>query len=97
MKQKNGFEARSPDTVVITTVETLKSAFRQWADERERERCSAEKDTCTWLDERTVQRRLGKSHATLWRWNKSGYLTCHKVGGKNCYRLADIERIEKGL
>lgn len=48
------------------------------------------------LDEATVRHRLGKSHATLWRWNKSGYLTCHKVGGKNCYKLSDIERIEGG-
>ena len=49
------------------------------------------------LDESAVLQRLGKSRATLWRWNASGYLTCYKVGGKNCYKQSDVERIEKGL
>ena len=49
------------------------------------------------LDESAVLQRLGKSRATLWRWNASGYLTCYKIGGKNCYKQSDVERIEKGL
>lgn len=48
------------------------------------------------LDESAVLKRLGKSRATLWRWNASGYLTCYKIGGKNCYKQSDVERIEKG-
>lgn len=92
MKSSNELESRQPETIVITSVDTLKSAFQQWAEEQAR--CTAAKDAM--LDEAAVRHRLGKSHATLWRWNKSGYLTCHKVGGKNCYRLTDIERIEGG-
>ena len=63
-------------------------------EEQERKRRAAEKEIM--LDEETVQHRLGKSRATLWRWNISGYLIRYKVGGKNCYKLSDIERIEGG-
>lgn len=93
MASIHDFESRQPNTVVITSVETLKTAFQQWAEEQARRMDN--KDAM--LDEATVQRRLGKSHTTLWRWNNSGFLTCYKVGGKNCYRLADIERIEGGM
>ena len=79
---------------VITSVDTLKTAFLQWTEEQERQRRAAEKEAM--LDEETVLHRLGKSRATLWRWNISGYLTRYKVGGKNCYKLSDIERIEGG-
>ena len=93
MASIHDFESGQHDTVVITSVETLKNAFRQWAEEQTRR--TDDRDAL--LDEATVQRRLGKSRATLWRWNNSGFLTCYKVGGKNCYRLADIERIEGGI
>lgn len=95
MASINDFESRQPETIVITSVETLKTAFQQWAEEQEQACQVDNKDAM--LDEATVQKRLGKSHTTLWRWNNSGYLTCYKVGGKNCYRLTDIERIEGGI
>jgi len=43
-----------------------------------------------------VCKRLAKNKCTLWRWEKNGYLVPVKVGGLNYYRLADIEKIEKG-
>ena len=49
------------------------------------------------IDEAIVIHRLRKSRATLWRWNASGYLPCYKLGGKNQYKLSDVERIEKGV
>ncbi|MCM1078279.1 MAG: hypothetical protein NC344_01205 [Bacteroidales bacterium] len=94
MKQTNEFQSVQPKTIVITSVETLKAAFQQWADEREQTRNAEREDAM--IDEAEVIKRLGKSRATLWRWNNSGYLVCHKFGGKNCYRLSDVERIEKG-
>lgn len=94
MASIHDLESQRPDTVVITSAATLKAAFQQWADEREQARRAEERNAL--LDEAAARKRLGKSHATLWRWNKSGFLACHKVGGKNCYRLADIERIEGG-
>lgn len=92
MQYSNELELRQPDTIVITSVDTLKTAFQQWDEELAQN--IADKDAM--LDEVTVRHRLGKSHATLWRWNKSDYLICYKVGGKNCYKLSDIKRIEGG-
>lgn len=40
---------------------------------------------------------LKVSNVTLWRWNKSNYLTPVYVGGKKRYRNSDIAKIiEKG-
>lgn len=41
---------------------------------------------------------LKVSSVTLWRWDKSGYLTPVYVGGKKRYRNSDIHKImnEKG-
>ena len=41
---------------------------------------------------------LKVSSVTLWRWDKSGYLTPVYVGGKKRYRNSDISKImnEKG-
>ena len=83
------------NTVVITTVGVLKSAFLEWADELAQSRKEAENDVM--IDEAVVIKRLRKSRATLWRWNASGYLPCYKLGGKNQYKQSDVERIEKGL
>ena len=44
-----------------------------------------------------VLQMLGKSRSTLWRWDKSGYLPCYKKGGRNEYRLSDVERVQKCL
>lgn len=94
MKYKNELYGRQPDTVVVTSVGTLKSAIKQWTAEQIEEWTAKNEDIM--LDEAAVLKRLGKSRATLWRWNVSGYLTCYKVGGKNCYKQSDVERIEKG-
>ena len=95
MIDKNNFNPSQSETLVITSVETLKEASQLWAEEQEQIRSATANDAM--LDESTVLQRLCKSRATLWRWNASGYLTCYKIGGKNCYKQSDVERIEKGL
>ena len=35
------------------------------------------------------------SHTTLWKWQKSGYLTPVKVGKRVYYRRSDIEKLTK--
>lgn len=84
-----------PETVVVTNVDTLKSAFKQWATEEAEQRQSADKELM--LSEQAVLQMLGKSRSTLWRWDKSGYLPCYKKGGRNEYRLSDVERVQKCL
>ena len=52
------------NTVVITTVGVLKSAFLEWADELAQSRKEAENDVM--IDEAVVIKRLRKSRATLY-------------------------------
>lgn len=94
MKSISLLDDSQSNTVVITTVDVLKSAFHAWADELEQERRKVAKEIM--VDEAEVLSRLRKSRATLWRWNVSGYLPCYKLGGKNQYKLSDVERLEKG-
>lgn len=41
-------------------------------------------------------KRLGKSEATLWRWERSGYLKPIRKGKEVFYRESDIIAIEEG-
>lgn len=41
-------------------------------------------------------KRLGKSEATLWRWERSGYLVPVRQGKDVFYRESDIRAIEEG-
>lgn len=38
---------------------------------------------------------LNVSHTTLWKWQKSGYLTPVKIGKRVYYKRGDIERLTK--
>ena len=95
MKSISMLDSAQSNTVVITTVDVLKSACLEWADEMIQTQKKANEDVM--IDEAIVIHRLRKSRATLWRWNASGYLPCYKLGGKNQYKLSDVERIEKGV
>ena len=83
------------NTVVMMNLGTLKDAFQQWLNEQEQARLEQNRDMM--LDQAVVMERLRKSRATLFRWDRSGYLPCYKNGGRNQYKLSDVERIEKGL
>ncbi len=85
----------SPQTIVVTSVGTLRDAFALWNEEQLAKK-KQEEDT-TLLDETTVQHLLHKSRPTLWRWDKIGYLPYHKIGGKIYYRQVDVERVMQGL
>lgn len=53
MKYKNELHGRLPDTVVVTSVGTLKSAIKQWASEQIEEWAAKEKDVM--LDEHRIE------------------------------------------
>lgn len=82
-----------PESIIVTSVGVLKSAFLQWNREQIQAREAIKEEVM--LDEIEVLERLGKSHATLWRWNNSGYLPRYKLGGKNRYKESDVLRIMK--
>ena len=50
----------------------------------------------TYLSRDKVMETLGISSATLWRWQKIGYLIPLPVGGKRRYRMSDIQKLLKG-
>jgi predicted DNA-binding transcriptional regulator AlpA len=45
------------------------------------------------LDSKQVMELLNVKYETLWRWSKSGYLPCVKIGCRNNYRREDVEEI----
>ena len=45
------------------------------------------------LDSKQVMELLNVKYETLWRWNKSGYLPCVKIGRRNYYHRADVEEM----
>lgn len=49
----------------------------------------------TYLTQDEVSAKLQVDKSTLWRWDKSGYLSKCRVGGKVRYRLSDIEKLMK--
>lgn len=50
----------------------------------------------TYPSREKVMEMLDVSQATMWRWQKSGYLVPINVGGKRRYRMTDIKRILEG-
>lgn len=48
-----------------------------------------------YLTQKEAAEKLNVSENTLWRWNKTGYLTPVKVGNSVYYRLSDIENLYK--
>ena len=82
-----------PETVVVTNIDTLKEAFKRWAAEEADARGTSDSDVM--ITEKAAMEMLGKSRSTLWHWNNSGYLPCYKLGGRNGYKLSDVERVRK--
>ena len=46
-----------------------------------------------YLTKEQVKKLCGVCDATLWHWNRKGYLKAVKVGNKVRYRTSDIQRI----
>ena len=46
-----------------------------------------------YLTKEQVKKLCGVCDATLWHWNRKGYLKAVKVGNKGRYRTSDIQRI----
>lgn len=60
---------------------------------RQLEQLITDQNTETYPSREKVMELLGVSSATLWRWDKMGYLSPLTVGGKRRYRMSDVKRL----
>ena len=79
--------------LVISALD-LKEAFLAWSEEAKAEKAETSKES--YLSREEAAEKLNVDKATLWRWNKSGYLCNIKKGGKVYYRLSDLEKFMEG-
>lgn len=49
-----------------------------------------------YLPKEEVKAMCGVCDATLWHWNRKGYLKAVKIGNKVRYRLSDVRKIFEG-
>lgn len=87
-----------PDLTVSIKLSELVEANQLLIQEtkRELEQIITDQNTETYPSREKVMEILGVSSATLWRWNKMGYLSPLNVGGKRRYRMSDVKRILGG-
>ena len=82
-------------TISVTiTVNDLGELIRQTVEQTIDAMKQTSEEAVVWLTPTQVSERLGKDRATLWRWDKEGYLKGYKFGNRVRYRLCDVERIE---
>ncbi len=87
-----------PDMMVSVKLSDLVEANTLLIAEakNELEQMIADQNAETYPSREKVMEILDVSQATLWRWQKSGYLVPLNVGGKRRYRMSDIKRILEG-
>ena len=67
-------------------------AFYHEEKERTEEAISRHREQPT-LTRKDAAKKLGVTLATLWHWQKSGYLTPVKIGTKVMYRPSDVDEL----
>lgn len=87
-----------PDLVVSIKLGDLVEANTLLIAEtkRELEQLITDQNAETYPSRERVMEILDVSQATMWRWQKSGYLVPINVGGKRRYRMSDVKRILEG-
>lgn len=78
--------------IVINALD-LKEAFLQWYEEQKQQQPEEEEQ---YLTAKETADRLHVNVATLWRWDKTGYLKKVKLGNKPYYRMSDIKKLMEG-
>lgn len=87
-----------PDLVVSIKLGDLVEANTLLIAEtkRELEQMITDQNAETYPSREKVMEMSDVSQATMWRWQKSGYLVPINVGGKRRYRMSDVKRILEG-
>jgi len=78
-------------------LEANEALVRQVRTEAEREQARRDRQAGDHLIQKEDARLMlgGPDPSTLWRWEKVGYLTPVRIGGKVFYRRSDIDQIIK--
>ena len=84
----------APNVSVTVTIEDLRAFATDVANQVVSSLDKVSKEETVWLSIEQAAQRLGVNKATLWRWNKTGYLTGTKFGAKVRYKERDVARIE---
>jgi len=84
-----------PNLIVQISLADLVEANSRLVAEtrRELEQLITDQKSETYPSRDKVMEILGVSSATLWRWQKSGYLIPLNVGGKRRYRMSDVRKL----
>jgi len=87
-----------PNMIVSITLGDLMEANQMLIADtrRELEQIVTDANTETYPSRDKVMEMLDISSATLWRWQKTGYLMPINVGGKRRYRMSDVKKILEG-
>lgn len=81
---------------VTISVKDLRAFFEEVAEEVYRQRKAMDEYDGT-LNQKEVCDYLGVSKATLYRWEKIGYLLpCSRVGNRPMYRKSTVENLKQG-
>lgn len=78
----------------VISASELKEALTSWYAEIRRAEKAQEEER--YLTIKEVSDLLKVNRSTLWKWNKSGYLTAVKTGSKPRYKLSDVKKIMEG-
>lgn len=78
----------------VISASELKEALTSWYAEIRRAEKAQEEERYLTIQE--VSDLLKVNRSTLWKWNKSGYLTAIKTGSKPRYKLSDVKKIMEG-
>lgn len=84
----------SKNIQLVVSASDLETVIKNIVTETMGEIAAASKDAK--LTRIATLKRLGKSEATLWRWERSGYLKPIRQGKEVFYRESDIRAIEEG-
>ena len=87
-----------PDLIVSIRLQDLVEANNLLIAEvkQQLEQTITDANAETYPSREKVMEMLDVSQATMWRWQKSGYLVPINVGGKRRYRMSDVKRILEG-
>lgn len=80
---------------IVVGIMELKEFAIEIANEVLSAKIEKKTDEIYYTSEQTANR-LQVDKSTLWRWNKAGYLSPIKVGGKIRYRESDIKKAMEG-